>query len=308
MADEELTQRVAGAAQSPADYEKTEVVPATPAPGAPADSADGEKTTRVGSQQPTTPPHAAPPPLAGPGQPHRAPAPPRQPYRPAASAPTPPPHVGPRGAAQPPPLPPQGHGAPPGYAAPPPPHQPYGPGAPIPAPHGYGPNTSQNPIEAANALLAKGNSLIARLMSRGIRGELIRQPWFLNIRQQSADPFVYITYGVGLLLAIVFALMPGVIGTLITDLVWAGLIYLYFALGTKLAHQFVAYAICGVGAALALLSALYTVTTLIDLVSLNLAGAAALLVIGLGVTVVSGIALAYVGVQVHRGIQRLSAR
>ena len=145
-------------------------------------------------------------------------------------------------------------------------------------------------------------------MSRGIRGELIRQPWFANIRHQSADPFVYITYGVGLLLAIVFALMPSVIGTIITDLVWAGLIYLYFALGTKLAHQFIAYAIGGVGAALALLSALYSVTTLIDLVSLNLTGTAALLVISMVVTVASGIVLAYIGVQVHRGIARLSGR
>jgi hypothetical protein len=269
MADEELTQRVTGAAQSPADLEKTEVVPRTPPPSpqaVPVDPAAEEKTMRVGSQRPPTPQPAAPPPAPGAGQPHRAPAPPPRPSY--------------------------------GRAAP----------APIPPPHGYGPNTSQNPMEAANALLAKGNSLITRLMYRGIRGELIRQPWFANIRQQSADPFVYITYGVGLLLAVVFALVPGVIGTIITDLVWAGLICLYFALGTKLAHQFIAYAICAVGAGLALLSALYTVTTLIDLLSLHLAGTAALLVIGLAVTVASGIVLAYVGVQVHRGIQRLSAR
>lgn len=158
-----------------------------------------------------------------------------------------------------------------------------------------------------NALLAKGNSFITRLMSRGIRGELIRQPWFLNFRHQSADQFVYVTYGVGLLLAIVFALLPGVIGTIITDLVWAGLIYLYFALGTKLAHQFIAYGICGVGAALALLSALYTGATFVDLASLHFAGTAVLLLISLAVTAVSGVALAYIGVQVHSGIQRLSS-
>jgi len=225
MADEELTQCVTGAAQSPADLDKTEVVPRTPPPGTPVDSADGEKTTRVGSQPPPTPQPAAPPPVSGAGQPHRAPAPPRQPYGPAASRPTPPPpYVGPRGAAPQTPPPPQGYGTPPppppGYGAPPPLHQPYAAGPPVPPPHGYGPNTSQNPMEAANALLAKGNSLITRLMYRGIRGELIRQPWFANIRQQSADPFVYITYGVGLLLAVVFALMPGVISTLITT--WSG--------------------------------------------------------------------------------------
>lgn len=163
-------------------------------------------------------------------------------------------------------------------------------------------------MEAANALLAKGNSLIARLMSRGISGDLIRAPWFTNIRQTSADTFVYVTYGVGVLLAIVFALMPGVVGTIITDAVWAGLIYLYLALGTKIAHQFVAYGIGAVGAALAALSALYAVTTVIDLMSLNLGGAAAVLVIGMVVAVISAIVLAYIGVQVHRAIQRLSQR
>lgn len=162
-------------------------------------------------------------------------------------------------------------------------------------------------MEAANALLAKGNSLISRLMYRGIRGELIRQPWFHNFRHQSADQFVYVTYGVGLLLSLVLGLVSGVIGTIITDLIWAGLIYLYFALGTKLAHQFIAYGIGAVGAVLALLSALYTVTTLIDLVSLHFAGTAVLLLISLGVTVVSGAVLAHIGVQVRRGIQRLSA-
>jgi hypothetical protein len=87
---------------------------------------------------------------------------------------------------------------------------------------------------------------------------------------------------------------------------WVGLIYLYFALGTKLAHHFIAYGICGVGAVLALFSAFYTGATLIDLASLYFAGTAALL-ISLAGTVVSGAALAYIGVQVHRAIQRLSS-
>jgi hypothetical protein len=76
-----------------------------------------------------------------------------------------------------------------------------------PSRHTYGGYTSQNPMAAANVLLAKGNSLI--------RGELIRQPWFLNIRQQSADTFVYLTYAVGVRLSVVMALIPSVIGTVI---------------------------------------------------------------------------------------------
>ncbi|HET6737106.1 MAG TPA: hypothetical protein VFH65_31100, partial [Mycobacterium sp.] len=269
------------------------------------DPAAEEQTMRVSQPPPASPP--PPPPSAA--QPHRAPTPPppHQPYGgQATSAPTPPPYGGPGyGQPQRPTTPPP----PPGYGAPQPgpPHQPYPPGASVPPYTQYGPNTSQSPVDAANALLAKGNSLITRLMSRGIRGELIRQPWFLNFRHQSADSFVYVTFGIGLLMAIVLALLPGIIGTIITDLIWASLIYLYFALGTKLAHQFIAYGICGGGVALALLSALYTGATFIDLASVYFAGTAVLLLISLGLTLVSAVVLAYVGVQVYRGIQKLSS-
>lgn len=318
MADEELTQRVTSAspAPSPADEDKTQVVPRmTPTDDATAvDPEAEEKTTLIAASQPPPAPQpaAAPTPPPALQQQHRAGPPPQQRYGPPAPAPTPPPHGGPgRGA---PPPPPPGYGPqfppPPGYGpqfAPPSPQRPYTAGGPPPPPNGYGPNASQNPVEAANALLAKGSSLISKLMYRGIRGELIRQPWFVNFRQQSPDQFVYITYGIGVFLALLMGML-GVIGTVITDVIFAGLIYLYFALGTKLAHQFVAYGICGVGAVLALLSALYTVATFFDLASLHLAGYAVMLLLSLAVTVVSGLALAYIGFQVHRGIQRLSSQ
>jgi hypothetical protein len=277
--DEELTWNFNGAAPSPADVDKTQVVPRTtpppPAPSpAPVDAAAEERTTLLNSQRPPTPRPTTPLPTAHGQLPARAPQPP-----------------------------------PPGYAPgppiPPPPHQGYPNGAPTPPQNPYGPGTSQNPVDAANALLAKGNSLIERLMGRGIRGELIRAPWFLNFRHQSPDQFVYLTYGVGLLLAIVFSLLPGVVATIITDLIWAGLIYTYFALGTKLAHQFVAYGVGAVGAVLALLSALYTGATFVDLASMNFAGTAVLMLISLGAEVISAAVLAYIGLQVHHGIQRL---
>ncbi|WP_197739927.1 hypothetical protein [Mycolicibacterium sp. P9-64] len=303
MADEELTQRVTSAspAPSPVDEDKTQVVPRmTPTGDATAaDPEADEKTSLIASQ---------PPPPAG--QQHRTAPPPPQPYGPPPSAP--PPHGGPgRGAPPPPPgygpqfPPPPGYGA--QFAPPPPQQHGYTPGGPTPPPNGYGPNATQNPMDVANALLAKGNSLISKLMYRGIRGELIRQPWFVNFRQQSADQFVYITYGIGVFLALLLSLI-GVVGTVITDVIFAGLIYLYFALGTKLAHQFVAYGICGVGAVLASLSALYAVATFFDLASLHLAGYAITLLFSLAVTVVSGLVLAYIGFQVHRGIQRLSSQ
>ena len=316
MADEELTQRVnsTSPAPSPADEDKTQVVPRmTPTDAAaPIDSEAEEKTSLIASQPPPAPQPATAPPPPSAGQQHRT-APPQQPYGPPPSAP-PPPHGGPgRGAPQPPP--PPGYGPqfppPPGYGAqfaPPSPQQGYAAGGPTPPANGYSPNATQNPMDAANALLAKGNSLISKLMYRGIRGELIRQPWFVNFRQQSPDQFVYITYGIGLFLALVMSLLPGFIGTLITDVIFAGLIYLYFALGTKLAHQFVVYGICGAGAVLAFLRALYNVATFFDLASVHLAGYALGVLISAAITVVSGLVLAYIGFQVYRGVQRLSSQ
>jgi hypothetical protein len=318
MADEELTQRVnsTSPAPSPADEDKTQVVPRmTPTDAATAvDPEAEEKTTLVASQPPPTPRPATAPPPPPAGQQHRAAPAPRQSYGPPASAP-PPPHGGP-GRGAPPPPPPPGYGPqfapPPGYGAqfaPPPPQQGYTAGGPTPPPNGYGPNATQNPMDAANALLAKGNSLIAKLMYRGIRGELIRQPWFVNYRQQSADQFVYVTYGIGVFVALVASLLPGFIGTVIIDVIFAGLIYLYFALGTKLAHQFVAYGICGVGAVIALLRALYNVATVFELASSPyMAGYAIGVLVSLAITVVSGLVLAYIGFQVYRGIQRLSSQ
>ena len=109
-------------------------------------------------------------------------------------------------------------------------------------------------------------------------------------------------------LSLVLPLASGVIGTIITDLLWGGMIFVFFVVGTKLAHQFVAYGICAVGTVLAVIGALYTITTFIDLASLHyFAGTTIMLIFSLAVTVVSGAVLAYIGVQVHREIQRMSA-
>ncbi|MGV0810669.1 hypothetical protein ABQF34_01785 [Mycolicibacterium boenickei] len=286
---------------------------------------------------PTPPPQhfgTTPPPPADYGTPPRQPGYGTPPPPPAGFGATPPPPAGygtpPQqpGYGTPPPSPP-GYGTPPpgfgatppqapGYGTPPPPPG-YGPGAPTPG--GYPPNQSgpqnpysangaQSPMEAANALLSKSNSFIAQLMSRGIRGELLPQPWFQKWRQtpQQADQFVYITYAGGILLAIMFGLL-GAIGTIFALAIGIGLCYLYFALGTKKAHQFIAYGICGVGVALALISILFTIAALVDLSSLRYStgGIMLTLLFSLGVTVVAGAILGYVGIQVHRGIQRMSS-
>ncbi|KAA0093556.1 hypothetical protein CIW49_26165 [Mycolicibacterium sp. P1-18] len=143
-------------------------------------------------------------------------------------------------------------------------------------------------------------------MQRGIRGELIRQPAFQNMRRQNPDQIVYVSYGVGLLFSLVLGVLPGFIGTLLSDALWVGVAYVLFAVGNKRAHQFVAYGIGLVGAVLCLISLLFTVAAFVDLASLNLAGAALTLILGGVVTLVSGIALAYLGIQVHREIKRMS--
>lgn len=268
-----------------------------------------------------TPP--PPPPPAGYGAP---PAPPAgygtPPAPPAGFGATPPP---PPGYGTPPPT---GYGTPPpsGFGATPPPPPGYGPppagfGHSAQAPGGYPPNPAnpqnpysangaQSPMEAANALLSKSNSFIAQLMSRGIRGELIRQPWFQKWRQtpQQADQFVYISYAAGIVLALLFGLM-GAIGTIFALAIGIGLCYLYFALGTKKAHQFIAYGICGVGVVLSILSILFTIAALVDLSSIRYStgGLMLTLLFSLGVTVIAGAVLAYIGIQVHRGIQRMSS-
>lgn len=279
----------------------------------PAPAGYGTPSTPAGYGAPQSPPpgYGTPPPApAGYGTP-----PPGYGATPPApgfgATPPPPPGFG----ATPPP--PPGYGAPPqppGYGTPPPGYGPSGPGGYPSNPSGpqnpYSANGAQSPMEAANALLSKSNSFIAQLMSRGIRGELIRQPWFQKWRQtpQQADQFVYMTFAAGIVLTLLFGWM-GAVGVILGLGVGIGLCYLYFALGTKKAHQFIAYGICGVGVVLSLISVLFTITTLVDLSSVRYAtgGLMLRLVFSLGVTVIAGAILAYIGIQVHRGIQRMSS-
>jgi hypothetical protein len=82
-------------------------------------------------------------------------------------------------------------------------------------------------------------------MLRGARGELIRQPWFQSIRRENADTFVFVTFGVALVITL--ALQFGISSITMTTVVFAILVrypmwiavgFFYIALGTKLAHHF----------------------------------------------------------------------
>jgi hypothetical protein len=160
--------------------------------------------------------------------------------------------------------------------------------------------------------VAPKDTFVTRLVERGIRGELFRQPWFHNLRATQPDTFVYVSYGVGVLVTVLLSLIPSTfVATLLTDALWATVAYLYFALGTKLAHQFLLWGICVVGG-IVMLMQLWSVVSLmsIDASLLRYTGRfvepTALLALDLVLDVAGGLLLGFVGVQVHREMTKLS--
>lgn len=321
-AAEEQTRQI-GSAPSPADGEETQVVTRFSGPSVEHSTTGddaGEKTHVV----PRTPGGDVPPP---PPQQRVNPAPQAPSWPPSAPSPSaPPPPSAPQGGGFQPPYPPPGgpgqgwSGAPhphatpygagpggpsPGGATPPPPPPGAFPGGPSYPPPGPPPQSAAS----AQELLNKGNNVIAKLMERGVRGDLIKQPWFQNFRRQQPDQFVYVSFAIGLVLCLVFALLPGLLSLVLSAGVWVGLAYLLFAVGTKKAHQFIVYGICLVGGLLFLLGALFALTGALSLSGLPYVagGTILMLIITAAGSVVIAAALGYVGVQVHRGIQRMSA-
>lgn len=154
------------------------------------------------------------------------------------------------------------------------------------------------------------DSFIVRLMQRGVRGELLRQAWFHDLRHRNADPAVYGSFAVGVVVSLVLLVIPSsFVVTVLTTSLWIGIGYLYIALGTKLAHQFTLFGICLVGGLVMLARVLFSmvalsvganryygygydpVPELMFVLLINLVGAAAFV---------------YIGIQVHRGIQQMS--
>lgn len=197
---------------------------------------------------------------------------------------------------------------------PPPPVMPYPPLTPpvVDYPATYVPPQAPRPSYASYTPGAVNDSFVIRLMERGVRGELFRQPWFHNIRGRSPDPFVFATFAGGAVLSILLAFIPSsFFSTLLILAVWAVIAYSYLALGTRLAHQFLEFGICLAGTLVMLGRALSTVSTLAA--DRRLAGylnvhlePAPVLVVVLLIDVAVAAFLIYTGLQIHRGIQRLS--
>lgn len=171
----------------------------------------------------------------------------------------------------------------------------------------YPPLTGSQPYPSYSQAPPR-DSFITRLMERGVQGLLIRQPWFQDQRQRNPDPFVFVSFGIGVVVTIMLSLIPSsFVVTVLTIALWAGIGYLYFALGTKLAHQFVMFGICLVGGLVMLLRVIVAISALSSsrlyyvyveppvvlalVLLINLAGVAA---------------VGYIGIQVNRGIQRMS--
>ncbi|TXH22544.1 MAG: hypothetical protein E6R06_16915 [Mycobacterium sp.] len=320
------TQVVPPTAAVPDTGDQTQVVPPTVATPQWQPPQPPAAPNPYGQQVPPAAPQWQPP---QPG--YQPPAPQPQFGQPAAPVPPQPEQSwNPAGAPVPPP--PPGFGAPtygaPGFGAPgfgasvPPPG--FGPGGAQPGfgspqPGGYpGPGgqqfggpagPQQTPVDMAKSLLTKGDSFIFRLMTRGVRGELIQQPWFQNMRNnpQGSNQFVYLGYGGAVLIGLFLSLFGG-IGSLIASVIWLGLAYCFLALGTKLAAQFVAYGICGVGAVASLLGLLFGIIGLAGVSSSPYVSGSltAMLILAVVINGVIAVVLGYIGIQVHKGIQKIA--
>lgn len=189
----------------------------------------------------------------------------------------------------------------------------FGGGLSSPSPVGYPQQTPQTVGYGVPSPLPPRESFVQRLMESGVRGELIRQPWFQNLRSRSADPFVISVYVGGIVLSIILGLIPGMlVPTVLQTALWAAIGYVFFAVGTKVAHQFILFGICLVGALMMVGSVLSTLS--IMSVGRGIFGywgaylePVAFLVLSLLWCAAVAAFLIYVGLQVHRGIQRLSA-
>ena len=177
----------------------------------------------------------------------------------------------------------------------------------------YGGPTPSQPSYAQRPPAVAGENIVTRLMDRGMRGELFQQPWFHKFRAESPDQFVYISYGVGFFISILLALIPSMfVSMVLSDLLWLAIGYLYFALGTKLAHQFLEFGICLVGALVMLgriwsdVSTMAVNNSMARMLGVS-AEPTALLLFELLLNAAGAALLVYVGVQVHKRIQGLSA-
>ena len=247
-------------------------------------------------------PAPAPAPRAGREQGPPPPGPPG----PIPSGPPPYPGVGPAGR---PPL----SGPPPGWRPPAPPQPTFGTAAPPPQfgvagpPPGM-PAPPRDYRADMRAAIDKGNSFLGRLLRRGVNGELLSVPAFQSYRAHQPDPLTVVAFIAGVVLVAVFAMMPGVIGLVLMEVMWAATAFVLIAIGTKRAFQFIVYGVGVVGALGYVGAAYYAISAFTLLANLPYGGSTS---VGLLIVTVVAILLAilhvYIAVQVHREIRKIAA-
>jgi hypothetical protein len=256
----------------------------------------GREPNRMRSQAP-------PRPLPPPGVPQRSWGPPRQPMPPPPrrSAPPPPPR---RPASTPRSAPPPRT---PGALSPQRP-QPFA----VPSQGQY-----RVPTDIANG---KRLSWVERLMLRGIRGELLQQPWFQSMRQQNPQQLVIVSMlGVLLLMLMLQLIGTGtgivsIVEELIFDALEVTLAYLLLAVGTKLAHRCLFWSCVG-GVVASLYGVMLAISGILIVRSVDRlvqpfvgpdVASTGILTVWLVYCLATAVVFAYLAVLVYRGIKRLA--
>jgi hypothetical protein len=169
----------------------------------------------------------------------------------------------------------------------------------------------------AKSALNKSGSFIFRTMSQGVRGELIKQPWFQGMRSnaQGANQIAYIGTAVWALVAALAVFMAGVPGAVFAAVVGLALIYVLLALGTKVGAQCAAYGICGIGIAGLIYLVIARAMFIADLSSIpdspyahvSTGGSIAEAVVAILVSFVLGAVAGYISLQIQNGMKKIAA-
>ena len=66
-------------------------------------------------------------------------------------------------------------------------------------------------------------------IEKGVRGELLRQPWFYQLRATQPDVVVFVSFAVAFVLSgLLFLISSNFVADLLTIGLWTGVAYLYF--------------------------------------------------------------------------------
>jgi hypothetical protein len=157
-------------------------------------------------------------------------------------------------------------------------------------------------------------------MLRGMRGELVQQPWFQSMREQNPRQLVVVSMLGAWLLMVMLQLVGGgtaigsIVAELIFDAIQVALAYLLLAVGTELAHRCLFWSFV-LGAAGSLLGAMVAIPAILVVQGVDRsvepimgpdAVSTGILIFWLLYSLVTAVVLGILAVMVHRGTKRLA--